>query len=230
MHYIDGYAFDNLNFAISYMRWRRLVDNLAPSNVLSIVLELNIKQYLYFYSLFYSSNRKEIENKIIKAKDPKFAFLFFKDIKCNKSKMKNVILNSASSKYIMKLAELDSSAIPAALNIILKNNDSMNALNLIKKFNIKNYNIVKIILKSNKPKHLLSLSKITKEKNILSKIENKLIKYNHFKYLTYFAVNNVNYDITKIEKFIKKHGSYDDALFFAKKVKRSKLNELLLFV
>lgn len=230
MHYVDGYAFDDLTFAISYMRWLRLIKNKTAEDIFSVVMNLNIKHYLYFYSLFFSYNKKAIESKIHKANDPKFAFLFYKDIKCNKSKMKNIILNSNNSKYIIRLAELDNSLVQTAFNTVLKNKNPSSALILMKKFNIKSDKMLKIVLKSNKPRHLLSLSKITSDKNILSKIEKKLLKINHFRYLTYFAANNISYNIEKIEKSIKKHGDYEDALFFAKKVKRSKLNELLLFV
>lgn len=233
MHYIDEHSFDDLYTAISYLRWSKYVNKSESISRIAneIILSKN-KYHAYFYCLRFKYKSKQMQQIIIEENDPKFAFLFYRDIKCNKASMKKVILNSNSIKYITKLAdELDPNYLKKAISLAIKNKDIHNSLILLKnKHCNKKSNLIDIVLNSNKPRHLLSLSKLTNNKNHLSVIEDKLINCKHFRYLTYFAMNSSKCNLPKIERFVRDNANDDEVLFFAEKVKRSKLNELLIFV
>lgn len=233
MHYIDEHSFDDLYTAISYLRWSKYVNKSESISRIAneIILSKN-KYHAYFYCLRFKYKSKQMQQIIIEENDPKFAFLFYRDIKCNKASMKKVILNSNSIKYITKLAdELNPNYLKKAVNLAIKNKDIHNSLILLKnkKCNKRN-NLIEVILNSNKPRHLLSLSKLTNNKNHLSVIEDKLINCKHFKYLTYYAMSATKCNLSKIERFVRDNASEEEVLFFAEKVKRSKLSELLIFV
>jgi len=229
MHYINEYSFDDLYTAISYIKWSKIiVESMTLSEMVDDIINSKNKYYAYFYCLRFKFKIKKIQEFILNEKDPKFAFLFYRDIKCNKSSMRKIILNSNSTKYLTKLVELNPKYLKNAEKEVIKKNDAFNALNLLK-MNSNNKRLYNIVLKSNKPKHWLSLAKITNNKEILNVIEDKLMQINHFKYLTYMAMKS-KCDVNKIEKFIRASGDTSDALFFARKVKKSNLHELLVFI
>lgn len=229
----NGYKFDDFYTTILHIRWSKFIKKLSSFSIKKIYKEaLKNKYNAYFYCLNFKYGFRKIHKYIIDESDPKFAFLFYRDIEnANKNKMKKIFLNS--TKYLVKFAlEVDNSFIRKAENNVLKTRDAFCALKLLsgKKF-INEKKLVDIVLKEGKPRQLISLSRLYYSNKILiNKIKDRLMKLKDFKHLTYLVMNNFYYfDISKIENFFKTSGTVSDVLFFANKVKRSKLHELLIF-
>lgn len=203
------------------------------SSIRKIKKEAMFNKYnSYFYCLDFNYGLKDVFKYVEKQKCPKLSFLFYRDIKkCSKSKMKKIIFSDP--KYLLKFAlEIDSQYLNFAEKRIIKARDANSCLKLLKSKKYKNEKkLIDIVLKEGKPRQLISLAIFYKNnKNIIFSIQRKLMKLNSFKYLAYF-MKKFNYlNTKKIDKFVRTSGEVSDVLFFAEKVKRSKLKELMIFI
>lgn len=227
--FVDNLPSDSLYMTLSYIRWDKFI--VRPALTIKEIYNLSIKNkyFSYFYCLRFRYKKRQIEKEILKLKDPKFAFLFYRDIDCNKNAMKKILLKGG--KYLVKFAsEINNLYLKKAESYIYKSKDYQSALMLLRNYKYLNeQKLINIVIKNSKPKHLLGLAKLYKKnKNIINKIQDKLIEYGNFKYLTYLTMNH-NYNLNKIENFIRASGTVEDALFFANKVKNSNLRKLLIF-
>lgn len=221
------HSFDDLSTTLLYIRWRR---NIFKQNTrLKIKNLISSKYDAYFYCLHFHQNIRPIYNWILSLKDPKISYLFYKNINVPKSKLKKIILSN--SKYSLKFAlEIDNTYIKYAEKKIIKERNANLCLKLLtSKRHTNQKKLIDIILKEGKPKQLLSLAKMYPKTDLLIKIQKKLMKLNSIKYLTYLMSRFTFLNIDKVENFVKASEMVSDVLFFAKRVKRSKLNELLIF-
>jgi len=223
MHNVYDESFDDFYTAVSYMIWCKQIKTLSKSEIAEKVLSQKNKYHAYFYCLKFKYKSKKVEKIILDSKDPKFAFLFYRDVNCDKSLMRKILFESNSSKYLSKMAELNSSYFKKAKKVVLNNQDEQSAISLLR-IN-KDSKLINMVIKSKKPKYVYNLYKII---GYSKKIEDKLIELGNIKYLAYFAKDKKS-NLEKIENFVRMSNKQKDILFFAEKVERSKLHELLIF-
>lgn len=218
-------------YFFDYLKWVQFVDQTPNKLLLQEVFTKQDPLLSYFYALEKKDNLPKIQEIILNSKNPKYIFLFAKNIKkadCNA--LQTAIINTKNIKYICKYALFIKNCNFSILEKLILKSKKIKYINMLlssnKHKNINNY--FKIISICGKPKYLFFLSKFIKTKKQLSKIEDEIIKCKSSFYIRMLAAKIKFANIDKLEQAILQLGQPEEIKKFAKTVKKSKLNKFLL--
>lgn len=223
---------DDLYCYFSFSQWKRLSRENKITTILSSVLSSNDKYYPYFYCMDFNYNNKLIINKVLKDSDPKTLYLFYKFVKCAKSKFLKKILETNNLKYILKLGE---EVDPKYLEIVRKMIKTSKyfkpyyATRLLKYYP-NDKKLIRYILKSNKPRYLLKLAIELDNKQLARRIQDLFINKNYSDYLISLASRSTHVDFKKIDKYIKYTGDVEKMIKYCSKVKQNGIQDNLLLI
>lgn len=218
-------------YYFDYLKWIQFVDQTPNKLLLQEVFAKQDPLLSYFYALEKKDNLPKIQEIILKSKNPKYIFLFAKNIKKADCKaLQTALVNTKNIKYICKYALFINNSNFSLLEKIILKSKKIKYINMLlasnKYKNINNY--FDIILSCKKPKYLFYLAKFIKTKKQLSKIEDEIIKCKSSFYIRMLAVKIKFANIDKLEQAIIELGQPEEIKKFAKNVKKSKLNKFLL--
>ncbi len=223
---------DDLSCYFSFSKWKRIIGSHKPKIVLSQVLLSQDKYYPYFYCMNFNYNNKIIIDKVLRESDPKTLYLFYRFVKCSKSKFLKKILETKNLKYILKLGEEVDHKYLEVVKKMIKTSKYFKpyyATRLLKYYP-EDKKLIRYILKSNKPRYLLKLAIELDNKELTRKIQDLFINKNYADYLISLASKSVHVDFDKIDKYIKYTGDVEKMIKYCSKVKQNKIQDNLLLI
>lgn len=189
--------------------------------------------FAYFFACDIGYKNYQMQNVILKAKEPKYVFLFAQNIKnADISALQSVILESKNIKYICKFGCFVPDASISKIEAMVLNEKKPKAKYahmLIK--HVPGVNINKfrsIILKSKKPRYLFELAKHVTSKKDLELIEDLLIECKSKTYIKMLAEKIKGANIEKLEQAVLDLDDPERIKKFAKYVRKSSLRNFLI--
>lgn len=173
----------------------------------------------------------KLQNFIINSGSSRYIFLVAREIKrSNVKKLQDAIIKYGNILQITKFGCFIKGANKKTIeDLIIKSNNAKSAylyLKFIKSCNINR--LKKIIFSSKKPRYLFTLSKLTKNKKDLNKIQELIINGNSYMYMRLFAFYIKTADIKRIEDKIIKSGNISEMKKFLNVIDSDRIKKISL--
>lgn len=239
---MSKYLFEN-DYSSDSLRWINFLESFLKS-VISIPPNPNELKDLcsriileddsalaYFFAAEFRFQTYRMQQIIIEKRDPKYVFLFARDIEnCDIRALQQIVIDSKDIKYICKFACFVPSADKKPLeDIIVRSKNVKYAHMLLKHVKTSDVNKFKsIILRSRKPRYLFELAKHTKNPKEIARIENLIIKSGSFTYIKLFAEKIKTANVDKLEQAVLSSGNSEEVKKFAKYVRKSSIRKFLV--
>jgi len=185
----------------------------------------------YFFTLDFSYKPYLMQKIIIENEDSKYAYMFAKNIKnADIEALQKIVVRSEKIRYICKFACFVRGADIKNMERIIYESGKVKYAHMFIKY-VKKADVEKfkpIILESKKPRYLFELAKHISNPEEISKIEDLIIDARSFTYMRLMAEKIKGADIDKLEQAILNTKNMDEAVKFAKSVKKSKMKRFFL--
>lgn len=185
----------------------------------------------YFFTCDYSYKPYLMQKIIIDNQDAKYAYIFAQNIRnADIRALQKVIIRANDTKYACKFACFVPGAdIKPLEKMVIRSGKAKYAHSFIKHVKHADINKFKsIILNSKKPMYLFELAKHTRDLKELAYIEDLVIAARSFTYMRLMAEKIPNANIEKLEQAVLDTNNTDEAVKFAKNVKKSKMKHFFL--
>ena len=185
----------------------------------------------YFFTCDYSYKPYLMQKIIIDNLDAKYAYLFAQNIRnADIRALQKVVIKTDDAKHACKFACFVPGAdIKPLEKMVIQSGKVKYAHMFIK--HVRHADIKKfknLILESKKPRYLFELAKHTRDFTELARIEDLVIEARSFTYMRLMAEKIPNANIEKLEQAVLDTNNTDEAVKFAKNVKKSKMKHFFL--
>lgn len=183
----------------------------------------------YFFAYHFDYKRHKMQDVVLQAKNPKYAFIFAQNIpNADIQALQDVIIKSKNMTYITKFAcfvpDADKKKIEC---LILKEGTARCAHMFIKHIDDIDFPKFKqIIFKSQKPRYLFELAKHLTSRRDIARIEDIIIKLRSFTYIRLLAQKVRLANVFKLEQAVIETANVKEIKKFARVVKKSKMRHL----
>lgn len=213
------------------IRWEDFLEkNTGKSNdqLLELIVVLKDPLLAYFFSYFFDYKNFITQKIILDSKNPKYCFLFAKNIQnCDVKALQKIILSSNDSNIISAFITSFTTDTDT-IEFVLKNNQNIKvAFSLLHKNLISIKRVKSLIISSNNPKYLFELAKLLSSKKDINIIEDMIIDTGSARYIRLFAQNIKHANINRLENKLIDIGDMDELKKFALNIKNSKLKIFL---